>query len=384
MPALGIGSGSAPWPQCRDAKALYFIMFTPTYRITNGILKKISSIEAAREIIINAPLIPAWERQFRENAVVRSVHHSTHIEGNPLTFTQTEKILEGRSREFSIKRRDMQEVINYRNVMKYIETYQNSGSVNDGPPSERDGVITEGVVKQVHRLTVGKIVRPDQEGSYRTVQTVSIDSRSGEVSFRHPRPEEVPVQMKEFLFWLNKDDRDQPQAVLKAGIIQAEITRIHPFTEGNGRTARALATLFLYLNSYDIKRFFSLDEYYDQDAEAYFAAIQTYQDRDNDLTRWLEYFTEGLAVELSSVKEKILKLSRDHVLKEKIGQIALNERQEKILQFVERKGRIANRDWRKLLHLVSDDTILRDVKDLIKKKVLKKEGKTKAAYYVLR
>ena len=70
-------------------------MFIPKFTITNSILKNIGIIEASREVIINAPLIPAWEAKFREEALVRTVHHGTHIEGNELNFTEAEKVLAG-------------------------------------------------------------------------------------------------------------------------------------------------------------------------------------------------------------------------------------------------------------------------------------------------
>ncbi len=172
--------------------------------------------------------------------------------------------------------------------------------------------------------------------------------------------------------------------ILRSGIILAEIARIHPFTEGNGRTSRALATLSLYLDGYDIKRFFALDEYYDQNSEEYYKAIQTYQNEGDSLIPWLEFFVKGLDIELSRVKERVLAMSRDHKLKEEIGQIALNDRQEKILTFIEENHGIQNQDWREEFPDVSDDTVLRDLKDMMDKGVIKKEGKTKAARYIIR
>ena len=82
-----------------------------------------------------------------------------------------------------------------------------------------------------------------------------------------------------------------------------------PFVEGNGRTARALATLVLFSEGYDIKRLFALEEYFDKHADEYFGALmqvsnQSRKLEDRDLTPWLEVFTKALAIELSKVKEK--------------------------------------------------------------------------------
>jgi Fic family protein len=91
-------------------------MYIPTFSITNSILKNIGSIEAAREVIENAPLLPYWEKKFQDEAVVRTVHYGTHIEGNELSLTQVQKILDGEN--IVARSRDVQEVINYRRVVE--------------------------------------------------------------------------------------------------------------------------------------------------------------------------------------------------------------------------------------------------------------------------
>ena len=103
-----------------------------------------------------------------------------------------------------------------------------------------------------------------------------------------------------------------------------------------------------------------------------------------DLTVWLEYFCEGLAEELVKVKDRVQKLSLDSRLKGRTGQIALSERQMKLVEYIEANGSINNRAWRSLLRDYSDDTILRDLKDLQKKRLIKKKGSTKGAVYVLK
>ena len=95
------------------------MMYQPQFTITDEILANIGLIEAAREVIENAPLIPVYEARFVKEALLRTVHHGTHIEGNELTFTEVKKTIEGE--EIVARERDVQEVINYRNVIKFIE-----------------------------------------------------------------------------------------------------------------------------------------------------------------------------------------------------------------------------------------------------------------------
>lgn len=359
-------------------------MYSPKYTITNKLLKQIGVIEAAKEIVTSAPLVPAWEAKFREEALVRSVHYGTHIEGNNLNLSEAARVLSGQT--IVGRERDIQEVLNYRNVLKYTEEFHNRSQ-------EQERKLTLEVVKKLHKLTVEKILSTEQCGVFRTTQVVVKNSATGEVSFRPPVAVEVPFLLENLLYWLNDKDTQDVHPVLRAGITHYEFVRIHPFVDGNGRVARALATLVLFLGGYDIKRFFSLEEHYDHDAESYYKALQSVDHRiiesehsgDGDLTYWLEYFTEGLAIELTRIKERVQKLSVDIKMKENLGghQIALNERQLKMMEYIQQTGFIQSQIFREMFPDYSDDTILRDLKDLIEKGVLKKEGATKSARYVL-
>jgi Fic family protein len=345
-------------------------MFNPQYHITNKILMSIAKIEAAEEVIRQAPLLPLWEKQFKDDAVVRSVYHGTHIEGNRLQMDEAKDVLMGR--EILARPRDIQEVINYRRVMQYIDEEAKRGM-------ER---ITEQVVLKLHRLVTEKILEPDRAGHYRNTQVVIKNSENGEVTFRPPPPLEVPFLMREFLYWVNKEDVDM-HPLLRAGIAHHEFVRIHPFVDGNGRVGRGIATLMLFMGGYDIRRFFSLEEFYDKDAATYYEHLQ--KASAGDLTSWLEYFTWGASVEFERVKEKVLRISRDAKTKERIGgkQIFLNERQIKIIEYINDVGYIQNKMFDTLAPDVSEDTILRDIKDLIEQGLIKKVGSTKSARYVL-
>ncbi len=345
-------------------------MFAPSFTITNKILTNIAKIEAAEEVIQHAPLLPLWEKKFQEDAVVRAVYHGTHLEGNKLQVDEARDVLLGK--EVVGRPRDIQEIINYRKVLELI----------DEEAKKKIEKITEMLIKKIHRVIVDKILSPESAGEYRQKQVVIRDSYSGEITFRPPAAIEVPFLMREFIYWLNQTSKEQLHPVLKAGIAHHELVRIHPFVDGNGRVARVLATLILFLEGYDIRRFFSLEEYYDRDAASYYKNLQ--KATNGDLTSWLEYFTYGTAYEFEKIKEKVLKLSRDVKLKEKFGgQIFLTERQIKIIEYLQEVGYLQNQQFSNLFPDLSEDTVLRDLKDLMKKGLIKKVGSTKSARYVL-
>lgn len=346
-------------------------MFNPVFSISNKILKNIGTIEASREVIMDAPLLPLWEKQFREDAIIRTAHHGTHIEGNKLDLDEAKDVLLGR--EVIGRPRDIQEVINYRKVLELI----------DEEAKRKIERITEDLIKKIHRIVVNKILSEDQAGKYRIKQVVVRNSETGEITFRPPQAIEIPFLMREFLYWLNKVLEDDIHPVLKAGIVHHEIVRIHPFIDGNGRVARTVSTLILFLGKYDIRQFFSLEEYYDKDAESYYENLK--KASSGDLTSWLDYFTLGVAREFERIKKKVQTLSKDTYLKKKLGgkQIFLTERQVKLVEYIQSIGYLQNQQFKEVIQDVSEDTILRDLVDLIGKGIIKKIGKTKSARYVM-
>ncbi len=358
-------------------------MYQPKFRITNKILKNIGLAEACREVIDNAPLVPYWEKKFREEAMQKTVHYGTHLEGNELSFQEAVKVLEGE--KVVARSRDIQEVINYRKVMKYLEKIRGEEATK-----KKEKEYTEEQLKKIHHLTCSRIIPRKNQGQYRRTQVVLKNSQTGEIAFRPPPAIEVSYLVKDFFTWLNSPEAGEIHPVLRAGIAHYVLVAIHPFIEGNGRTARALATLILFLEDYDIKRFFSLEENFDQDSISYFSALigTSSQSPDlvkRDLTAWLEYFTQALAIELSRIKEKVRRLSVDSKLKKRIGkQVALSERQMKLVEYLEENRELTTSEARRVLPMVSDDTVLRDLKDLIKKGIVKKEGRTKAARYIMK
>ncbi len=363
-------------------------MYQPYFQLTNNLLTYISAIEAAKALIDHSPLVPAWEAKFKKDAMARTIHFGTKIEGNDLTQDQALKVArlelvddpeEAAKRTGIIAReRDIQEVLNYRNVIKWIDE-QDSEIASQ--------LFSEKTLKHLHELTMDRLLIEDQIGHYRRKQVIvkGAGSSAGKVVFRPPLSIEVPFLIEEFFEWLNSPQAKQVHPIFRAAITHYQLVYIHPFIEGNGRTARALASLLLYVTGYDFKRFFSLEQYFDSDVESYYSALQSVQQNEQaQLTYWLEYFCYGLAVEVDKVKEKVLKLSKDLRLKKELGrQVALSERQIVLLELLQDQGEITSADAQDMLPNVSVDTVLRDLNDLIEKGVIKKHGVTKGVTYSL-
>jgi Fic family protein len=374
-------------------------MFSPVFSINNRILKNIGNIEAAKAVIDEAPLIPAYEKQFQQEAMVRTVHFGTRIEGNDLTFQEVAKLVEGR--QITATERDIQEVINYRNVMSYLEELwslfdagmplpDEKTAPNFDDTSHRPFFYSEVIIKRIHELTTTKVIPMSEIGQYRHQQVVLKNTRTGEIAHRPPPAIEVPYLVADFVDWLNTPESKEIHPAIRSAICQYVLVAIHPFIEGNGRVSRAFAILPLYVEGFDIRRLFSLEEYFDRNAETYYNTIQQTHEKSSDifkrdLTLWIEYFTEALSIELVRVKEKVQSLSRDIKLKQKLGgkQIQLTERQIKLVEYMQQFGGLRMPDAQQLLPMVSDDTIWRDLKKLVDCGAVEKRGSTKGAFYCL-
>lgn len=349
-------------------------MYSPIFSISNKVLKNIGLIEAAKEVIENAPLVPSFEKQFQSDAIVRIIYHGTHIEGNDLSLSQTKKVLEGEN--VVARARDIQEVINYRNAMKLLEELA----------SKRGGYDLD-ILKDIHKETVQKIIAEEKVGVFRTSQVVIKEEGTGKIIFQPPPFVEVLFLLEDFIGWLNAKKTEPLHPIIKAGIAHYVLVAIHPFVEGNGRTARAFASLILWRENYDIKQFFALEEHFDQDPGSYYKAFSLVDKQSpnigqRDLTPWLEYFTEVVAVELTKIKEKVRKLSVDTRLKTRMGkQVALSERQMRLVEYLSDQGSAIMQDLKNVLPMVSEDTVLRDIRDLMEKDIINKKGRTKAARY---
>ena len=344
-------------------------MFNPNFKYTHKIVNNLVKIASAREVVLNSYLVPKWEVSLRKDALIRATHASTAIEGNPLTIEEVSQLAQGR--KVMAARKAELEVLNYLRVLENIEKYQEQGK------------ITEKIILKLHKDISKEILeKPEYEGRYRELQVYVGNRATGKVVFMPPPPEDVPKLMNEFIEWINSDNSYHLDPVIVAGVSHYEFVRIHPFIDGNGRTARALATLILNLQKFDIKKFFALDDYYDSDRTAYYKALDSVNPTTLDLTQWLEYFTNGVLISITKVKEKVLRLSLEKHKKDSKGQIPLTERQMKLIEYLQQNGRITAGDAARMFE-ITRQAALKELTKLVKLEIIKLEGKGRGAYYVL-
>jgi Fic family protein len=219
----------------------------------------LTAIAEVRGVIARAKLLPGQEIRLRRQALIRMTHSSTGIEGNLLNVRQVEALYA--RQKIDAPARDIFEVENYLGTLRYI-----------GQVVEQKKPITEKVILRIHRLVTDRILPGEQSGRYRTSPVYVVRRRRGlprEVVYTAPEAKRVPQLVAGLVEWLRKSEKDKIHPIVAAGIAHQELAAIHPFSDGNGRTARALATLILYERGYDFRRLFALEDYYNKDRPRY-------------------------------------------------------------------------------------------------------------------
>jgi len=244
-------------------------VFEPRFTITNAITTNLTTIERAVGFMSAAQLSDDWIRDMQANALTLEAHYTTHIEATQLLAGQT--IPEADPD-------DVRELLNYRTAFDLVAEY-----VGSGEP------MTEALIREIHKRLV-KDVRGGSAtpGQYRLGQNLIVNSVTRETVYTPPPAHEVEPLMTDLVEWLNADTGIN--TVLVSGIAQFQLVHIHPFMDGNDRTARLLATLVMYRGNYDFKRVFTMSEFYDRDSSAYYVALQRVRGHDMDMTGWLEYY----------------------------------------------------------------------------------------------
>ncbi|MBI4906433.1 MAG: Fic family protein [Acidobacteria bacterium] len=268
--------------------ARYRNAFLPVFSITATVARDLMRIEAVRKAIQLLPVTPRVLANLRETARLFSTHYSTMIEGNQLTHGQVIQVIGGGS-HYPGRERDQEEVKGYYAALEAVERL-----------AAKRTPVTERTVRHIHALVMGRGRVRVKPTPYRDGQNVITDARSQAIVYMPPEAHDVPGLMKQFIAWINR--RNDLPAPLRAGIAHCQFATIHPYYDGNGRTARLLTTLILHLGGYDLKGIYALEEYYARDLNAYYRALTIgpshnyYLGRANaDITPWVSYFIAGMA-----------------------------------------------------------------------------------------
>ena len=348
-------------------------MFQPQITFTIEINRNLERIDKIRELINLVPILPYWEAELQRTALVNTVHYSTKIEGNTLSLENVEKLLSNRKAQGSNK--DKQEVANLQRVMEFV----NEVAMN------RDIVLSENLIKQFNTDILRDIPDSRTIGEYRTGQNYIQNNITGEIMFTPPTAWDVPGLMHDFVEWFSSGQLGL-SPVLQAGIGHLELVAIHPFWDGNGRTARALSTFIMYRGGYQLRRLFSWEECVGSNTESYHQAIRaSLGDRygqQYNATPWLEYFTGAIAESLEKLRDKIEKLKLHMEEGYALGaSLGLKPYQMQALLYIRLMGCVTTSTYMESTG-VSRATAVRQLTKLVDLDLLRRDGKGRGVKYV--
>lgn len=227
------------------------------------------------------------------------------------------------------------------------------------------------------RINTGKW-REDRNG---LMQVVSGPIGQETVHYQAPSASKVEKEMAAYLNWFNKTGDIDP--VLKAGVAHLWFVTIHPFDDGNGRIARAIADLCLARSENSTRRFYSMSAQIRHQRKAYYDILEETQRGTTDITPWLVWFLNCLKKAINGADILLASVMIKARFWNKIKDVSLNERQRKVINRLLDgfDGKLTTSKWAKLTKS-SQDTATRDIKDLNKKGILERsaEGGRSTSY----
>ncbi len=346
--------------------------YIPQYAINEKIRNNLQDIEKLKDKIRGSRILPETQASIRLRASVESVYSSTSIEGNPLNANEVRAVIT--SDEILTKDEYAEiEVQNYKNALDYIDKRRYGSSE-----------ITLEDILELHRIITDRLLNKTRNGKIRK-NPVYIENQDHEILYEAIDADKVEGALVELLDWV-RESQFSVHPVVIAAVIHFRIAAIHPFADGNGRTARALTSLFLALNQYDCNGSLVLDSYYASDRKAYYAILQLLNGRNyafsvkSDLTPWLEYFTDGFLTSLHVLDAEIRMLNVAITGKNATD---LDREDQDIISYVSKFGSISISEAEEILPEVSRRSLQRRLKDLVDGGYLELVGETHEARYVL-
>ena len=300
------------------------INFVPVFSITPQITNALLRIESVKQALLDLPINPTVLQVLRETARLTTTHYSTQIEGNRLTQEEVVRVVQKRE-HFPGRERDEHEVKGYYAALDELEKLV-----------ARHVPITERIIQTLHALVMSDGRTKVRPTAYRDGQNVIRDSRTRQIVYMPPEAKDVPTLMKALVVWLN-ENQELP-CPLKAGVAHYQFATIHPYYDGNGRTARLLTTLILHQGGYDLKGIYSLEEYYARHLHAYYEALAVgpshnyYLGRaEADITQWLSFFCDGMVQAFENVRHRAAEAATSGATDKAAALRQLDVRQRKIL-----------------------------------------------------
>ncbi len=348
-----------------------------SYNLTKGLYKRLSFIDThAAGLVQSLSGITSTQRdQLLMSSITEEAIASSQIEGaNTSRKVAKEMLYSGRKARTTSE----QMIINNYQVMQLLADL-------------KDENLSEEVLLDIQRkITHQTLENPEDAGRFRRDEDniAVMDKITGEIAFDPPQEEEMRKELKKLIAYANgteSGDRDYVHAFIKATILHFWLAYLHPFVDGNGRTARALFYWYLLKQKYWLFEYLAISRIIKTSKKKYDKAFLDTENDENDLTYFIYYITEITCRAIEEMRiyfqKKIQEAEDFKSTAKKIAE--LNERQVAVLTYFKTNpDKVTNIKHHQVVHGIVYETARQDLMGLTKKGLLVETVKGKKKIYI--
>ena len=317
---------------------------------------------------------PGYEAYFRKRAQYRSVHTSTAIEGNELDEAQAMLVLVEDAQASSPEELEVKNLDEAYDLIQQIAT----------DPSVR---IDEGLVRTMNSIMLKDLPTAESRsrGKYRAGPSLIISSQTREVRYRPPRPESVPGLMENFVKlvqqWISNGEYPGP---VIAALAHFGLISIHPFEDGNGRTARLLADMILHQTGWSNQGMLSVSEAILRRQQEYYDALRKTQGEsfrpEVDATPFVAFHTDVLCQAATVLEGTVIRFNRQRQHFAELIKGVLNARQALAFMFMMDVARLSTSAFAELTG-ASQSSALSDLTEMVHRRIVERVGQGRRTRY---
>ncbi|MEA3356858.1 MAG: Fic family protein [Patescibacteria group bacterium] len=331
----------------------------------------IIKFELALNEIKSTPLSLKVKRQLHQRMGAENLFNIAKLVGAPCSFSRAEKIYTGKTM-ISPKSPGMI-LSNYRSTCDFLYSSSNDKYISLSPS----------LLLHINKLLLHQLVETWEAGRFRNQNdeiATKYDKWHKELNTNSP-DFDYQKHFYDVMNWFStKQYRIQP--IIKIGVVLYELFNAYPFNAGNQLTILATAELLFEKSRISNRGLFPVSRLFLIYKDEYIDALNSSNKKKNDITAWLEIFLKSTALEMVSLKNEIIRIEEEKIKQKKKKLLDLNSRQLKLLRRLRYKPKIYRRDYVDMMG-ISTMTAYRDLKQMVKRKIISVNGGGRSTYYTL-
>ena len=289
------------------------------YFVNNLLQKNLHEIDSYGRDTLYSLVKADIESELIKESLIEEAFYSSVIEGAFSTLKRARELAENK---ISPKDKSEQMILNNFYAMRFIL-------------ENKDQPFSHGLILELHKIVAHQTLPNDEyAGKYRD-DMVYITDGQGRTVYTPPKADAALVLLDALIDWINAENNDKfIHPIIKAAVLHFYFVYVHPFFDGNGRTARALFYFYSIKNDYAFFKYFSIASIINAKRGEYYKSIKNVEEYGSDLTYFLLYMTDSIFAAIAEIKTKISEHYRKDYILSKIKETAinLNLRQEKFLR----------------------------------------------------